>query len=775
MFTTRANHLLAVAFVAVVYGFVITCPVVVANHDDAPSSEARRRPLLGGRYHPGHRASYHRRRRRDVKRGQRHAQRHRTHDERQRQPRPPSRVLPRGDEKGRRGGDDDDDDNDYDREKWRVDNDEEDSRGTKKTKKLKKLRKDKIKERERVHDEVDVAVWHDVGRLDSENIAGDNLFDPARSSSSSPSSSSLSTTYPPSPSPTETVCRSIIAVGSTRLFDDDPALIPSHHRASSSRALYDDDDYDEEFVCELYDGTTVPLLSSSRQLRMLRESLQEGTLLSAISTIDYVIPDVVEVEVEVEVEVYESPSPSAPPIHGGGDDGSSVTTTISDPSSSDAPSSFPSSRASTTTTTTTTTTVIESVTLPPGEILIRTDPEPPDEERRGGRALRLSGNRPVLAVRVTAQGDGGTVSANAMTISNKLFGTSGDAETMMSQFASCSFGRFNVAYDASDGRLSAPGVLDVTIGITLDNPRNVVRAAMQYAVEEKLGIKLPGPYGHVMFVVATCKQECGWAAYAYVGSWLSVFQGNYYAYPAVAMHEIGHNLNLGHSGGLDGKPYSDHTCLMGNPLYKDDVADMCFNPAKNYQITANGGGWYDPGRVETYSPSTGAIWQGKLVGVAESGVVNGNAEHANSRLVLKIETGTRIDLYVGFNRATGMNEDNKQASNMVTIVEANGDGLSYSTSALRATLSQGQSYSVANWRGTDVTLTVFVDTIRYDIVPGYADSKRGHHTEPYCSSVEDAHTEPYCSSVEDAHHLSSRSQLKAHFVTHYAPNPRSNP
>ena len=31
----------------------------------------------------------------------------------------------------------------------------------------------------------------------------------------------------------------------------------------------------------------------------------------------------------------------------------------------------------------------------------------------------------------------------------------------------------------------------------------------------------------------------------------------------VQMHEIGHNLNLAHSSGLDGREYSDHTCLMG--------------------------------------------------------------------------------------------------------------------------------------------------------------------------------------------------------------------
>ena len=75
---------------------------------------------------------------------------------------------------------------------------------------------------------------------------------------------------------------------------------------------------------------------------------------------------------------------------------------------------------------------------------------------------------------------------------------------------------------------------------------------------------------------------------------------------ATSWKEIGHNLNFAHSGGFDGKTYTDHTCLMGNPLFSDDVADMCFNPAKTHQIVMGGddrpvgGNWFDEKRVEVY-------------------------------------------------------------------------------------------------------------------------------------------------------------------------------
>ena len=65
-------------------------------------------------------------------------------------------------------------------------------------------------------------------------------------------------------------------------------------------------------------------------------------------------------------------------------------------------------------------------------------------------------------------------------------------------------------------------------------------------------------------------------------------------------HEIGHNLNMAHSGGLDRKTYTDHTCLMGNPLWEDDIGRMCFNPVKAFQIN-KANGWYSPNQVQTWN------------------------------------------------------------------------------------------------------------------------------------------------------------------------------
>jgi len=83
---------------------------------------------------------------------------------------------------------------------------------------------------------------------------------------------------------------------------------------------------------------------------------------------------------------------------------------------------------------------------------------------------------------------------------------------------------------------------------------------------------------------------------------------------------------------------------MGNPLYHDDIGKMCFNPAKNWQL-----GWYGNDYV-TFDPDVSSCWVGNLVGIGEWD--NGSNGFP---VVVKIETGTYMDYFVGFNRAIGPN------------------------------------------------------------------------------------------------------------------------
>ena len=252
-----------------------------------------------------------------------------------------------------------------------------------------------------------------------------------------------------------------------------------------------------------------------------------------------------------------------------------------------------------------------------------------------GRRLdgfQTSGNREYLVVRVTDV-TGKVRPESPDQIGDDIFGTISDPVNLKSQAFDCSFEQLNILPGYIDPAMeAAPGVVEVTISVTLEgNSRGTIRNAVTTAVQNKLGFNLPGRYSNVLYVLEKCYQDCGWAAYAYINSWNSVYQSGYYKQTGVLMHDLGHNWGLAHSGGLDGQTYTgtsfislchivfiaydlhvmvsrlvidsnrrwcfsfivlsvlsyrnknetpDHTGLMGNPLYSDDVGKMCFNAAK---------------------------------------------------------------------------------------------------------------------------------------------------------------------------------------------------
>ena len=91
----------------------------------------------------------------------------------------------------------------------------------------------------------------------------------------------------------------------------------------------------------------------------------------------------------------------------------------------------------------------------------------------------------------------------------------------------------------------------------------------------------------------------------------------------------------------------------------------------------------------------------------------GIADYMNSGLpvVLKLETDTATDYFVGFNRATGVNSQNDEADNEVTIVETGNNGEGYSQSFLKATLVQGESYALLNFGGSGHDLVIDASSI----------------------------------------------------------------
>jgi hypothetical protein len=136
-------------------------------------------------------------------------------------------------------------------------------------------------------------------------------------------------------------------------------------------------------------------------------------------------------------------------------------------------------------------------------------------------------------------------------ISDDIFGTNGDAVNLRTQMSACSMGRVDFRPgDNGNGNIDqtlyvAPGVITVQIDISIEsNSRTDIENAITTKVQDKLKTTLPGPYKHVIYIVEKCYVDCTYAAYAYVNSYLGVYQGENYKYVGVLMHEIGHNFGL---------------------------------------------------------------------------------------------------------------------------------------------------------------------------------------------------------------------------------------
>ena len=350
---------------------------------------------------------------------------------------------------------------------------------------------------------------------------------------------------------TAPTCKSIIAIGATleNTNDTTTKVSISFDASNNTTSTFQTD---EEFICELSDGSDVPLRGTPGQIQELRGLLNNGVLISGQSSVD------VEEEASFLQEVDDMSSPARKPFQ-------MMRARPHSPFEGDVIAQEE------------TAIPLTSLQLPPGPIHLK-----PSQHNRKLKAV-YHGPKPVLAVKVIDKNNLQHQDSSS-TISNKIFGTYGDTSTMTSQFAACSYNKLQIqpadtVMKSRERRiLSDVGVLEVVIPVSLKtSSQGTVRKEVKKAIEQKLGYSLPGKFHHVMVILQDCYVECGWSAYAFVNSWLSVYKGDNYKYTAVQLHEIGHNLNMAHSGGLDGKIYTDHSCVMGNPLFSDDVGRMYVN------------------------------------------------------------------------------------------------------------------------------------------------------------------------------------------------------
>ena len=278
----------------------------------------------------------------------------------------------------------------------------------------------------------------------------------------------------------------------------------------------------------------------------------------------------------------------------------------------------------------------------------------------------------VLILRVITGGGKQHPPSSESRVSDKWFGTHGDKVNARSHFDACSFGKFK--FEPFEGKTTTGitihnGVYTITVDADRNDPSLVESQAT--SMGNKLLGNLQSQFHHVALSVPDNNE--GYAAYAYVYHWLSLYKDIYVDLVTVQMHEIGHNIGLAHSG--EGtQSYGDTSGLMG-AMWRDDQ-EICFNGPKNAQL-----GWYSDRQVDIL----GNGYRGDLYGIADYGTTT-----SDKKMILKLPS-TGIDYYVTFNKATGVNSSPGEGRNQV-LVHTRRSGLYYAQSTLVAKLSAGQSY-----------------------------------------------------------------------------------
>jgi len=157
---------------------------------------------------------------------------------------------------------------------------------------------------------------------------------------------------------------------------------------------------------------------------------------------------------------------------------------------------------------------------------------------KGNRGRNLqNGVKKVLVLRIVAQDRSTT--ATETELADDIFGASGDAVNLQSQYKACSYDQLQFNAVTSNTAVGSDGVYTVqlpTTRVAKAHEWKIVNAARDEATL-RLGT-LTDIADHVM-VCLPPGTKGDWLAYAYLNYWLSVYNDDWCRSPSAQMHEIG--------------------------------------------------------------------------------------------------------------------------------------------------------------------------------------------------------------------------------------------
>eukprot|EP00526_Cylindrotheca_closterium_P005627 CAMPEP_0113612982 /NCGR_PEP_ID=MMETSP0017_2-20120614/6398_1 /TAXON_ID=2856 /ORGANISM="Cylindrotheca closterium" /LENGTH=579 /DNA_ID=CAMNT_0000522069 /DNA_START=28 /DNA_END=1764 /DNA_ORIENTATION=+ /assembly_acc=CAM_ASM_000147 len=318
--------------------------------------------------------------------------------------------------------------------------------------------------------------------------------------------------------------------------------------------------------------------------------------------------------------------------------------------------------------------------------------------RRLHRQLsRTTGDKTVLVVRVSASNS--DVSIDERDLSKSVFGGSNDFVNLKSQFTACSHGKLNFQKRTDMNGLTTnirDGVVTIRVNMPVQVGSNTIVNEVSRTIEEEFGTTVDGIASHVMYCLP--EGALSGVGYAIMNGVLSVYNNELCTSVSTQMHEVGHNLNLGHSG-MGSDEYGDQTGVMGYSYKSSETPKMCFNAAKLFQLR-----WFDDKSV-SYTPGQNSWVFNRSFTLASV------VDYPTTRsfvLVEILQPNIRLNYYIGFNAAKEFNSGVKQAMNQVVVYEK--PWIDGNDSWRVADLSQGHRHTISNFNG------VAGDTLTIDVL-----------------------------------------------------------